>query len=323
MRNNNDDKTLQRNYTSKWRFMIREYELVKQKSHPKYRFVADFYKAHQTNSQTFLKYYHRFARSGLEVEFEPRRRGPKWRGVQVYGYVKEQVLALRRCGINRYEVCALLAPKLGHLTPSSSTVYRIFKQGKMNRLKPKMKQNKRKIIKQKAGELGHIDCHHLSRDLLLSASKRYYLVCVLDDCTRLAWAEVVEDVKSLTVMFAALKSMNWLHQRYQIQFAEMLSDNGPEFASRNNLGGHPFERMLVELGVKHRYTRPYRPQTNGKVERFWRTLNEDMIDGTTFADVEEFKLELAEYLLYYNELRPHQGIHIKTPKQMNDSLSDK
>ena len=36
------------------------------------------------------------------------------------------------------------------------------------------------------------------------------------------------------------------------------------------------ERMLKELGIKHRYTRPYRPQTNGKIERFWRTLNEDL-----------------------------------------------
>ena len=41
--------------------------------------------------------------------------------------------------------------------------------------------------------------------------------------------------------------------------------------------------MLLELGIKHRYTRPYRPQTNRKVERFWRTLNDDLIDGTTYV----------------------------------------
>ena len=55
---------------------------------------------------------------------------------------------------------------------------------------------------------------------------RYYLVCVIDACTRLAWAEVVTDLKSLTVMFSALKSFNLLHQRYQLQFAEVLTDNG-------------------------------------------------------------------------------------------------
>ena len=48
----------------------------------------------------------------------------------------------------------------------------------------------------------------------------------------------------------------------------------------------------MELGIKRRYTRPYRPQANGKVERFWRTLNEDLLHETTFESVEELKEEL-------------------------------
>ena len=59
---------------------------------------------------------------------------------------------------------------------------------------------------------------------------------------------------------------------------------------------------------------PYRPQTNGKVERFWRSLNEDLITGTYFESIEDFKKELHDYLLYYNKLRPHQGIDGKTPE---------
>ncbi len=77
------------------------------------------------------------------------------------------------------------------------------------------------------------------------------------------------------------------------------------------------------MSLQYRNTHPYRPQTNGKVEHFWRTLNEDLIDGTTFEKMKEFKRELEEHLLYYNEPRLYQGIHIKTSKQMNDSLSDK
>ena len=76
---------------------------------------------------------------------------------------------------------------------------------------------------------------------------------------------MVTDLKSLTVMFSALKSFNLLHQRYQLQFAEVLTDNGSEFAAPTQPATHPFERMLLELGIKHRYTRPYRPQTNGFV----------------------------------------------------------
>ena len=64
--------------------------------------------------------------------------------------------------------------------------------------------------------------------------------------------------------------------------------------------------MLQELGITHRYTRPCRPQTNGKVERFWRTLNEDLLN---------------QYLLYYNTERPHQGLGGKTPLLTLELLS--
>ena len=175
------------------------------------------------------------------------------------------MLLHRRQGVNRYEICQFLTPKLQHLTPSPSTVYRITQRYGLNRLTPKLREEKRQIIKQKAGELGHLDCHHLSKDLIATDPTRYYLVCVIDACTRLAWAEVVTDLKSLTVMFSALKSFNLLHQRYQLQFAEVLTDNGSEFAAPTQPATHPFERMLRELGIKHRYTRPYRPQTNGFV----------------------------------------------------------
>ena len=323
MRDNTQDKTLYRNYISKWRYMIKDYELVKSKKHPKFRFVSDFYKFHKTNRQTFLKYYHRYLNHPEEGSFLPRKRGPRWKlRRSSCTYIEEEILKHRKNGVNRYEMCHILNPLLkqrGEGPVSASKVYRIFKSKGVNRLKPKMRENKRKIIKEKSGELGHIDCHHLGKDIIVkSEGKRYYLVCVIDDCTRIAWAEVVEDIKSLTVMFSALRIFNLLDKRYEIRFEEVMSDNGSEFASRNNELSHPFERMLKELGIKHRYTRPYRPQTNGKVERFWRSLNEDLIEGTTFETLEEFKKELEEYLIYYNELRPHQGLNQKTPLQMND-----
>ena len=76
----------------------------------------------------------------------------------------------------------------------------------------------------------------------------------------------------------------------------------------------PSRPLLIELGIKHRYTRPYRPQTNGKVERFWRTLDDDVIDGATFDNLDHFANELFEYLIYYNNFRPHQALGGQTPK---------
>lgn len=182
----------------------------------------------------------------------------------------------------------------------------------------KASEEKQRIIREKAGELAHIDCHHLSKDLIPDSPEKRYLVCVLDDQSRIAWAEVVKDIKSLTVMFSVLRSFNHINHRYEIQFEEVMTDNGAEFGIRSSSvkDEHPFERMLMELGIKHRYTRPYRPQTNGKVERFWRTLNDDLIDGTYFSSEEHFKEELEKYLLYYNELRPHQALNGKKPKEV-------
>ncbi|MDD9858154.1 MAG: integrase core domain-containing protein [Gammaproteobacteria bacterium] len=253
--------------------------------------MGDFYAHHKINRQTFLKYYHHFTDSGDEAALLPQKRGPKWKARRAPGFVEQQVLGQRALGNNRYEIYAILQPQLGSLTPSASALYRILRDHDMNRLKPPQKANKRRIMKHLAGQLGHIDCHHLGRDMMVDDSRRRYLVCLLDDCARLAWARVVDDLTALTVMFA----------------------------SKNRLRTHPFERLPLELGIKHRYTRPYRPQTNGKVERFWRTLNQDLIEDTTFDNADRFQTELQQYLLYDNEHRPHQALGAKTPKQMNQN----
>jgi len=210
---------------------------------------------------------------------------------------------------------SILQPKLKQFTPSPSGVYNIIRRKGLNRLKPPMKAEKRKIIKEKAGELAHLDTHYLNKGIITGDTKRYYLVCVIDSCTRVAWAEIIEDIKSLTVMFAVLKSLNILAQEYQIKFKEVLTDNGPEFGPRNSKSKmeHPFERMLFEMDIKHRYTKPYRPQTNGKAERFWRTIEEDLFEETNFDSLDEMKEELLQYIYYYNHERPHQGINGLTP----------
>ena len=323
MRNNSRDDTLKKNYIQKYQFLIQEYELVKAKQHPKFRFAKEFYAFHGTCAQTFLKYYARYRQSNDPDDLLPRKRGPKWRTRRTAPEIEQRVLEARALGNNRYEIYRILKPQLGRNAPSTSCIYNILRRHGVNRLKPPMKEAKRSIIKQRAGELGHVDCHYLSQDLVATVSRRRYLVCVIDAYSRLAWAEIVDDIKSLTVMFATMRCFNALGQQYGIQFEEVLTDNGSEFGRKGSgaKDNHPFERMLMEMGIRHRYTRPYRPQTNGKVERFWRTLNEDLIEGTYFESEEHFQEELLHYLVYYNEARPHQGIEGKTPVEMIEKLS--
>jgi transposase InsO family protein len=124
-------------------------------------------------------------------------------------------------------------------------------------------------------------------------------------------------------MFKMLKMINTLNVTCGIVFEELPTDNGAEFAARAKPDDHPFGQMLLELGIRHRHTRPCRPQTNGKAERFWRTLDDDLIEGTTFDNIHHFENELLEYMAYDNNHRPHQAIGGITPKQCAENLKAK
>ena len=318
MRINTNDLTLKRNYLQTYRLLIKEYEQVKLGEHPKFKLAKEFYSTYHTDRRSFLKYYNRYKQSGNEEDLLPSRRGPKYRTRRPSPGDEQLVLELRTLGNNKFEISSQLKQKADNFNPSPSGVYNILKRYGKNRLKPADKEIKRRIIKERMGQLGHIDCHHLSKTIIRGQHRKLYMLCVLDDYSRVAWAEVIEDITALTTMFAALRCMRMIKEKFGIQFEEMIADNGPEFgpAVSQNKRNHPFERMLMETGIKRRYIQPYRPQTNGKVERFWRTLNEDLIEETDFDNLEELEDELLKYLIYYNWERPHQGINGNKPIDM-------
>jgi len=318
MRDNTNDLTLARNYLQSYRLLIREYEQVKAGIHPRFKLAKEFYQAHHTDRRSFLKYYNRYRQSGNESDLLPARRGPRYKTRRPSLRDEELVLQLRALGCSKFEIAAQLKQKSDNFNPSPSGVYNILKRYGRNRLKPVDREIKRKIIKERMGQLGHIDCHHLSRTIIRGQYRKLYLLCVVDDYSRLAWAEVMEDITALTAMFTAMRCMQMLKQKFGILFEEVIADNGPEFgpSTSRNKKDHPFERMLMETGIKRRYMRPYRPQTNGKVERFWRTLKEDLIEETDFDSLQELENELLQYLVYYNWERPHQGINGKKPVDM-------
>ena len=92
-------------------------------------------------------------------------------------------------------------------------------------------------------------------------------------------------------------------------------DNGSTYV------GETLALICARLGIAVVHARPYDPQARGKMERFWRTLNEDLIEGTYFENREHFVNELTEYLVYYNQARAHQGIGGKTPASMIENPS--
>ena len=269
----------------------------------------------------FLSITTGFDLSNSNLDLLPQKRGPKWKSRRPFPYIENKVIELRHTGLNKYDISSLLKTKL-NLAPSPSGVYNIFKRHNLNILLPKMKEKKRKIIKEKAGDLAHIDCHYLEKDIVLGI-KKLYLIAIIDDASRIAWIEVIPNLKSLTTMFSTMRILNYFQQVHKIEFKELISDNGAEFGGRNlkHPEQHPFERLMIEMGIKHKYTRPYRPQTNGKIERFWKTLKNDLLEDMIFDSIEHLEDELSKYLYYYNYQRFHQGINGQNPVEFLRKLS--
>lgn len=312
---NSQDETLLNNNFRLIKRLHDEHLQIKSKSHPKYITVEELYKSNGISRQAFYKYLNKYKQNPTPKGVAPFKRGPKFkvRRTAIYA-IEDAIIKLRNQGLNRHEIHMDIQRKYKKFAPSPSTIYNILRDKGLNILKPKMKQSKRKIIKEKAGEMAHIDCYNLPRGLL-ELNKQHYLVGVIDDASRIVWVKLVEDKTALTVMFATLDIFNMLKYYAKIEFCELLSDNGSEFRGGKDKSKHPFERLLLELSIKHRYTKPYRPQTNGKIERFWKTLFEEMIEETDYDSREEFEQTLLEYLVYYNEARPHSSLGNKPPKE--------
>ncbi len=153
MRYNSEDKTLERNYKTKWKYLISEYELIKNKNHTRYRFVGEFFKAHGISRQLFNKIYRRYSGSGLEEDLLPQKRGPKWCSRRPDIEIETTVILERQKGLNKYEICDILTRKNGSRLVSPSGVYNIIKRSGMNVLRIEQKEAKRRIIKERPGDL--------------------------------------------------------------------------------------------------------------------------------------------------------------------------
>jgi len=130
----------------------------------------------------------------------------------------------------------------------------------------------------------------------------------IDDATRLVYAELLPDEKQGTTTRFTLRALRWFAGQ-GVPVRRILSDNGSPYRSRL------FARTLRRLGVKHSRTRPYRPQTNGKAERWIRTVLSECLYLEVFADSQERRLALDRFIGYYNGVRPHLGIDGRTPRQ--------
>ena len=135
----------------------------------------------------------------------------------------------------------------------------------------------------------------------------------IDDASRLVYAEILADEKKVTTARFTIRALRWFRDR-GVRVQRILTDNGSAYRSR------VFGRVLRRLGIEHTRTRPYRPQTNGKVERWIRTVLSECLYLHVSGSSGQRRLALERFIRYYNGVRPHLGIGGRTP---NERLSDK
>ena len=235
----------------------------------------------------------------------------------------EVIELLRRLRMTSAEI----AECLGMALSTISAVLKRVGLGKLSRLGPlEPLEPPNRYERRAAGELLHIDVkklgrivdgaghrihgrralqRHRVRDGKRTTGWEFVHVCV-DDATRLAYVEVLDDEKATTAAAFLARAVAF-YAAHGIAVQRVLTDNGPAYRSTIHA------LACRTMGIAHRRTRPYRPQTNGKAERFIRTLIAGWNDGAIYSTSRERTGALDAWLYHYNHRRPHGALSHQPP----------
>ena len=222
------------------------------------------------------------------------------------------VIALRR---QRLTMSAIA----GQLRLSRATVARILARAGLNRLAQLAPPAViRRYERATPGELLHLDVKKLGRVTRIGhritgdRSGPYgqagweYVHVAIDDTSRVAYAQVLPDEQGDSTA-AFLRAAVAYYAGLGLTIREVLTDNGGGYRSR------VFARACSDLGLKHRYTRPYTPRTNGKAERFIQTALREWAYARAYSRSEQRIGELPRFLHGYNWHRPHASLAAQPP----------
>ena len=242
----------------------------------------------------------------------------------------ELIATLRRLRMTGAEI----AECLGMALSTVSGILTRIGLGKLSRLEPPEPPNR--YERQRPGELLHIDVKKLGKISARGAGHRvtghrksqfkvgpkrlgatgweFVHVCV-DDATRLAYVEVLEDEKATTAV-AFLRRAVAFYRHRGITVQRVMTDNGSAYRSTLHA------IACRALGLKHLRTRAYRPRTNGKAERFIKTLLAGWAYAAVYRSSAERRAALSGWVDWYNTRRPHGSLSHKPPTARLNELNN-
>jgi len=278
--------------------------------------------AFQTSPRTCGKWVSRHRAQG-ECGLRDRSSAPHRVANRTDERTVEVIAALRRLRFTGAEIAELLERPL-------STVSGILARIGMGRLGRLGLEPAERYQRERPGELIHIDVKKLGR-IQRGAGKRVFgghshysgsftdaagrrrrkagWDCVhiaIDDATRLAYAEVLSDEKATSAIGFLHRAVAF-YRRHGINVERVMTDNGSPYVSRVHA------IACRTLGIRHLRTRPRRPQTNGKAERFIRTMLAGWAYGAIYGSNRERTAALDGWLWHYNHHRRHQALGRQTP----------
>lgn len=235
--------------------------------------------------------------------------------------VVQAIITLRRLRMTAAEI----AEVLGLALSTVSLWCRRVGLGKRSRLEPPEPPNR--YERSRPGELVHVDVKKLGRFVVAGkrvigsrqASRGYGWECChvcVDDATRLAYVEVLPDERGETAVGFLRRAVAWLAER-GVTVERVMTDNGSPYVSTVHASA------CKELGIRHLRTRPYRPRTNGKAERFIQTMLREWAYGRIYGSSAERADQLPGWLDRYNYRRKHGSLGHRAPAdRLNELLGN-
>jgi transposase InsO family protein len=270
--------------------------------------VAEVCRRHGISRQSFYVYKRRFEAEGLEG-LEPRSRRPLRPAGQIDAGLELEICRLRKDhpGWGARRIRAELT-RAGCLAPAVSTIHVVLVRNHLVAPQPPRRDPARlRFERAHPNDLWQIDATRI----LLADEHPVWVMDLLDDHARYLLAAVVAEQPTGEAAWRCFESAM---RRYGVP-RQLLSDNGSCFTGRLWGTEVDFERRIKALGVHPITSRPYHPQTLGKLERFHRTLKEWLATRPPAEHPGELQSLLDRFRRHYNLERPHQGIGDQTPAE--------